>query len=193
MATSINVKMAKTNSTPMFSYSKPYPFQASLPAFKNTVWVTLSLLSSEESGFNFRIGVCTKSNYSNRRIEAGLGRIFRSAICSFTFSIHQGGQPYCETRQDFRIFRDPLLDPFGMRGRWGIQVIPGFPIRELSESAVIIIIIYLYWNVVREIYWLNIGKRAVLVKPDQTVFIGYEFQLSIKYVYFENRRIIYGF
>lgn len=160
--------MAKTNRTPMFSYSKPYPFQASLPALK-TLCRKHYLLSSEKSGFNFRIGVCTKSNYSNRRTEAGLGRIFRSAICSFTFSI-QGGQPYCETRQDFRIFRDPLLDPFGMCGRWSIQVIPGFP--GAFGIRVIIIIIYLYWNFVREIYWLNIGKRGVLSNQIKPYLLG---------------------
>lgn len=91
--------MAKTNRTPMFSYSKPYPFQASLPALK-TLCRKHYLLSSEKSGFNFRIGVCTKSNYSNRRTEAGLGRIFRSAICSFTFSI-QGGATLLRNKTRF--------------------------------------------------------------------------------------------
>lgn len=115
--------MAKTNSTPMFSYSKPYPFQASLPAFKNTVWVTLSLLSSEESGFNFRIGVCTKSNYSNRRIEAGLGRIFRSAICSFTFSIHQGGATLLRNKTRF-----PDISRSAFRPVWNARTLghPGY-------------------------------------------------------------------
>lgn len=158
----------------MFSYSKPYPFQASLPAFENTVQETLSLIFREVWGFNFRIGVCTKSNYSNRHIEAGLGRIFRSAICSFTFSI-QGGATLLRNKTRFPDISRSAFRPvrnartLGHPGYSRISYPRAFGIR------VIIIIIYLYWNVVREIYWLNIGKRAVLSNQIQPYLLGMNF------------------